>query len=107
MGTIVKNNEAKNRYEIFIDDQLAGFEDYTLSQGVIAYNHTETLPQFAGKGIAQQLARKILEEARNRDLKVLPYCPFIAKFIAKNQEAFLDLVPIERRGEFGLPQSAL
>lgn len=107
MGTMVKNNEAESRFEIFVDDQLAGFEDYTLSPGMIAYNHTEVLPQFAGKGIAQQLAREILEEARRRGLKVLPYCPFVAKFIAKNQEAFLDLVPIEKRGEFGLPQSAL
>lgn len=107
MSTTVKNNETANRYEIFLDNELAGFEDYTLSPGVIAYNHTEVLPQFTGKGIAQQLAREILEEARSRGLMVLPYCPFIAKFIAKNQEAFLDLVPIEKREEFGLPQSAL
>ncbi len=105
MSATVKKNETTSRYEIFVDGELAGFEDYTLSPGVIAFNHTEVLPQFAGKGVAQQLAREILEDARGSGLKVLPYCPFVAKFIAKNLGSYLDLVPMEKRSVFGLPQN--
>jgi predicted GNAT family acetyltransferase len=105
MSTIVKDNVANNRYEIYLDDKLAGFEDYTLTSSVIAFNHTEVLPEFAGQGIAKRLTTEILEDARRRDLHVLPYCPYLAKFIAKHRDAYLDLVPIEKRKEFGLAQS--
>ncbi len=102
MGTIVKDNVESNRYEIYVDDRLAGFEDYSLAPGRITFNHTEVFPEFAGKGVAPQLATEILEDARRRGLKVLPYCPYVAKFIAKNADKYLDLVPVENREGFGL-----
>lgn len=106
MSTVVKDNIESKRYEIFVDGHLAGYADYSLSRGQITYIHTEVFPEFTGKGVARQLAREILVEAGSRDLQVLPRCPFIAKFIAKNLGAFLDLVPIEKRIEFDLPIAA-
>jgi predicted GNAT family acetyltransferase len=45
----------------------------------------------SGQGIGSKLARGALEQARTHGLKVVPKCPFIAAFIAKNAE-FADLV---------------
>ena len=42
-----------------------------------------------------------LSEARERGLRVLPQCPFVAEHIREHPE-WLDLVPEDRRAEFGL-----
>jgi uncharacterized protein len=42
-----------------------------------------------------------LRSARQRGLNVLPFCPYVRGFIAKNSE-FLDLVPEQDRARFNL-----
>jgi predicted GNAT family acetyltransferase len=90
------------RYELRIDGALAAIEEYTLEDGVISFNHTEALEGFEGTGAARQLAERILDEVRTRGLQVLPVCPYLSSFIAKHPEAYLELVPADRRAEFGL-----
>ena len=48
-----------------------------------------------------ELARASLDDARRRELRVLPYCPFIRAFIEGHDE-YLDLVPETKRGAFAL-----
>lgn len=52
--------------------------------------------ELAGTGAARQLVSEILTDARHRGLAVLPYCSYVAGFIRKNSEQYLDLVPTER-----------
>lgn len=47
--TTVRDNLEKNRYEIYDSDQLAGFSDYTLTHGKIAFIHTEVGAALKGK----------------------------------------------------------
>ncbi|MBQ1115990.1 GNAT family N-acetyltransferase [Streptomyces sp. C3-3] len=94
----------KSRYEIFAGDdgtEIAGFAEYRLSEGALAFIHTETEPRFAGRGLGGLLARGALDDARARGLHVLPYCPFIRGWIGKHPE-YADLVPDARRAHFGL-----
>jgi hypothetical protein len=100
--TTLTDDTGTNRYELRIDGELAAFEDYTLGDGVISLNHTETVDGFEGRGAARQLAERILDEARARGLGVLPFCPYIASFIGTHRERYLDLVPADRRAGFGL-----
>jgi len=90
------------RYELRVDGAPAAIEEYTLEHGVISFNHTEALEGFGGTGSARQLAERILDEARTRGLQVLPVCPYISSVIGKHPETYLDLVPADRRAEFGL-----
>lgn len=53
--------------------------------------------------MALELETYILEDARKRDLAVLPYCPYLASVIRKNPDAYLDLVPVPKRKQIGLP----
>ena len=103
MSQIVTDNIERSRFELHIDGELAAFEDYTLEPGVISFNHTESLPAFAGQGVARMLVEEILAEARRRGLSVLPYCGYVAGIIRKNPDAYLDLVPADRRADFNLP----
>lgn len=102
---VTTDNPAASRYEIHVGSELAGFIDYRLRHdhgaGVISLIHTEVEPAFQGAHLATHLARFSLDDARARGLSVLPFCPYINSWIKKHPE-YADLVPAERRGEFGL-----
>ncbi|MFE2009152.1 GNAT family N-acetyltransferase [Streptomyces sp. NPDC059491] len=100
----VTDRPEKSRYEILAGDdgtEIAGFAEYHLSDGEIAFLHTETDSRFAGRGLGGLLARGALDDARARGLRVLPYCPFIRGWIGRHP-AYADLVPADRRARFGL-----
>ena len=102
---VVSDNPAASRYEMHVGSELAGFIDYRLRDDhgaeVISLIHTEVEPAFRGAHLATHLARYSLDDARARGMSVLPFCPYINSWIKKHPE-YTDLVPEERRGEFGL-----
>jgi predicted GNAT family acetyltransferase len=100
-GPIVTDNPAESRYELHVGGELAGFVRYHLRGQQITLIHTEVDPRFQGAGLATHLARYSLDDARNRNLAVLPSCPYIRSWIRKHLE-YADLVPDGRRTEFGL-----
>jgi uncharacterized protein len=97
----VADNPEKARYEVLADGDLAGFAAYELTHNDIAFTHTHTEARFQGKGIAGYLVQAALDSARERGLRVLPYCPFVRKWIGEHPD-YADLVPADRRAEFGL-----
>ncbi len=78
----VRDNRVAHRYEIYDEDQLAGFSEYKLSKGKIAFTHTEVDPALSGRGLASKLVARELAEARDRGLAVFPFCPHARKVIA-------------------------
>ncbi|MGA8746075.1 MAG: GNAT family N-acetyltransferase [Solirubrobacterales bacterium] len=90
-----------DRYELSVDGEMAGFTAYRLRPGLIAFIHTEVDERFQGRGLADKLIRFALEDARTRELAVLPFCPFVNAFIERNR-GFEALVPDRYRGQFGL-----
>jgi predicted GNAT family acetyltransferase len=91
----VKNNEAKQRYEIRIDDQLAELK-YERDGNGIVYIHTGVPPALEGHGLANKLAHTALEDARAAKLTVVPQCPFVAQYIREHSEYLPLLSPSER-----------
>jgi predicted GNAT family acetyltransferase len=98
---VLTDNPAASRYEMHVDDELAGFVDYKLQGETISLVHTEVEPAFQGARLATHLARFSLDDARKRGLHVLPYCPYINSWIKKHPD-YTDLVPEDDRAEFGL-----
>ncbi len=90
MSSAVTDNAADHRFELKAGDHVA-VAYYTLAPGIVTFTHTEVPPALSGQGIGSKLARGALEQVRARGLKVVPKCPFISAFIAKNPE-FADLV---------------
>jgi|tagenome__1003787_1003787.scaffolds.fasta_scaffold20378820_2 uncharacterized protein len=97
----IRDNTEDRRFEIWVDGELAGFTTYVLRSGVISFLHTELDSRFQGRGLGQQLIAAALRSARQRALKVLPFCPYVRSFIAQNSE-FSDLVPEQDRARFNL-----
>lgn len=81
----------RSRYELRSGDQLLGFIDYRLSEHAIVLVHTEVPEAFSGQGHAARLAEGALADARERGLRVVPSCPYVASYIEKHPE-HADLV---------------
>ena len=87
----VTDNPDKARFEITADGELAGFAQYYLRDGQIAFTHTETDDRFRGHGLGGHLVQAALDTARERHLAVLPYCPFVKSWIGAHPE-YADLI---------------
>jgi predicted GNAT family acetyltransferase len=101
MSIRVADAPERERYEIFDGDELAGFAQYRTSEGPIAFMHTEIDPRFEGRGLASQLIRVALADARARGLEVLPFCPFVNGYIQRHDEWEDVIPPAYRKGFAG------
>jgi uncharacterized protein len=101
MDLQVTDNTDQSRFEIRADGELAGFVQYEVRDNEIDFTHTQTDDRFRGHGIAGRLVLSALETARERNLMVLPYCPFVRSWITGHRE-YSDLVPADRRAQFDL-----
>jgi predicted GNAT family acetyltransferase len=50
------------------------------------FPHTEVEPAFEGRGIASRLARRALDDARQRGLQVVPACSFFRVYLRRHPE---------------------
>jgi uncharacterized protein len=92
---------ARDRFEVTVDGELAGFLVYRSRKGLLALIHTEVEERFEGRGLGGRLARFALERAREEGLAVLPFCPFVNEWIRRHPE-YSDLVPAAYRANFDL-----
>jgi uncharacterized protein len=91
----------RDRYELSIDGEVVGFTAYRARPGLIAFIHTEVDEEHQGQGLGDRLIGLTLEDAREKGLAVLPFCPFVRGFIERHRE-FEALVPGNYREQFGL-----
>lgn len=101
MTTEVEDVPSRSRYEIRVDGAVAGFAEYELSGDEIAFTHTVVEPAFEGQGLAGRLVQRALDDARDAGLSVVPYCPYVRRWISQHPE-YLDLVPVAKQEELGL-----
>ena len=86
----VTKNEAQSRWEAHVDGELAGIASYRIAGDSIVFHHTSVPKQFGGQGVAGELAKASLDDARAQRMKVVPQCSFYATYIAKNAQ-YADL----------------
>jgi predicted GNAT family acetyltransferase len=79
--------------------------EYRYYKGDMAFLHTFVPESRRGEGIASALAEFALDFARAEALRILPFCPFMAKYIQEHP-AYLDLVHHLDRGEFFPPNQS-
>ncbi|MFU8853412.1 GNAT family N-acetyltransferase [Micromonospora sp. SL1-18] len=94
MSYLVEDAPAKRRFEILVDDALAGFTAYQLHDAVLVLTHTEVDERYRGMGVGQALVRGTLDQLRERGDRLVPKCPFVAAFIRRHPE-YADLVVAE------------
>ena len=84
-GLHVINNEDGRQFEIRLNDMVAKIP-YNFRDDMIALFHTEVPEELRGHGLASRLAEYALNYAKDHQLKVLPYCPFVSKYIKEHPE---------------------
>ena len=87
----VVDNPPELRYEIWADERLAGTIRYTLDGDVVTMVHTEVDPAFEGQGLGRALVAGALDDVRAQGRRVIPLCPFVAKYVTRHPE-LTDLV---------------
>jgi predicted GNAT family acetyltransferase len=92
---IVRDNASASRLEIQLGDQIA-FAEYRLDPRTITFTHTRVPEALRGKAIGTQLITAGLSLARERNLKVVPECPFFAAYIRAHPETEDLLAPAAR-----------
>jgi uncharacterized protein len=74
------------RYEARLGGRRVGVAAYHVTDGRVVFPHTEVEPALEGRGIASRLARRALDDARARGLKVVPACSFFHMYIRRNPQ---------------------
>lgn len=78
-------NTDDHRFEFYIDDSVA-FIEYKLKGDDILLMHTEVPEALQGIGIGYALILKAFQEIEQKELRVVPLCPFIKSFLRKNPD---------------------
>ena len=91
MDIEVRDNPQASRYEARDGDDVAGYAEYRLQDGLVVLTHTVVDDAFEGRGVGSALARTALDDARERGLAVQPRCSFIRGWIDKHPD-YADLV---------------
>lgn len=52
----------------------------------IIIDHTEVDPTFGGRGVGKKLLMALVEFARNKNIKIVPLCPFAKAMFDKMEE---------------------
>jgi predicted GNAT family acetyltransferase len=88
----IQDVSAKERFEAHDETgALAGFVTYQVTGNIVVYTHTETQPDFAGHGVGSQLARAVLQDAKDKGRTVVLMCPFISSWVESHHE-FDDII---------------
>ena len=99
---VVADHPERRRFEIHVGDALAGFTEYRPRGDRYAFVHTEIGDEFGGRGLASRLIKDTLDEMRSRGIAVLPFCPFVKRYIQRHAD-YRDLVPADEREKFEIP----
>ncbi len=85
MQNSIINNIKLSRFETKINGEFA-YVDYRFYKDDIALMHTFVPEVGRGKGISSALAKFALEYVKEQNLKLIVYCPIIAKYIKLHPE---------------------
>jgi len=86
----VRDNPRASRFELRVNGVLVGYVTYRDVRSGCAFEHTVIAAEHQGMGLASQLIRSALDEARASGRSVLPFCPFVRSFVQQHP-AYVDL----------------
>ncbi|MFC7844375.1 GNAT family N-acetyltransferase [Streptomyces sp. NPDC001046] len=86
----VQRVDERQRYEIHVDGRRAGLTAYRDRGEQRVFFHTEIDDAFAGRGLASELVGRALADVRASGKRIVPVCPYVAKYLKKHEE-FADL----------------
>jgi predicted GNAT family acetyltransferase len=78
---------SKGSFDISVDGKQAGKMTFVFAgPDKIIIDHTEVNPEYNGKGYGKKMVSKAVEFAREKNIKIIPLCPFAKKVFDKTPE---------------------
>ncbi len=93
----ITNNKKQSRFEYQLPDGEYVTLDYRWLKGSMALMHTFVPTVARGSGMGAEFIQKVLDAVRDMNLKIIPYCTFVAKFI-KEHPGYADMIDEAHRG---------
>lgn len=90
MADEVVDNTGEHRFELALEGEVAAAY-YQMDNGRMVFVHTEVPQRFSGRGIGSRLAKGALDAARERGVRVILKCPFMASYASRHPE-YADLI---------------
>jgi predicted GNAT family acetyltransferase len=85
-------NGSKGYFYISVDGKQAGKMTFVFAgPDKIIIDHTEVNSEYNGKGFGKKMVAKAVEYAREKNIKIIPLCPFAKKVFDKTPE-FRDVL---------------
>lgn len=81
----ITQNPAENRFETQIEGRLSKL-DYLEDGDTIVMTHVGVHPDDRGQGVAAKLTEVALAYARDKSLRVIPMCSYVATYIRRNPQ---------------------
>ncbi len=80
-------NEKKGYFYVKVDDTIEAKMTFVFAgPHKIIIDHTEVNPGHSGKNFGKKMVEKAVLFAREKELKILPLCPFAKKVFDKTPE---------------------
>ena len=74
-----RHDHAGHLFEGRFKDQVVQDDKYHLT-------HTEVPKELQGKGAARKLVEKVLQYIKDKNMRVVPSCTYVARYIDRNQQ---------------------
>ncbi len=82
----IKYNEKTHQSLAFDGDRIIGHCDYQIKEGKWHLTHTVVMSEYGGRGIAKQLVKEVIAQARKANVKIVPICSYVQKMVLHNDE---------------------
>lgn len=76
----------RSRYEAHDNGELLGVLTYHRTPGMVIFDHTEVEPAARGRGVASALSAVAVADARQDDVRVVPTCSYVRRWIEGHPE---------------------
>lgn len=90
MNGEIRHEPTRGRFTLEMDGAVAYLIYREVAAGTLDFDHTFVPPALRGGGVASRLTEHALRYARAQGAKVIPSCPFVARYIERHPE-FRDL----------------
>lgn len=82
----IEHDKAESRFVVHLGDEDAELTYSLVGASLIDLQHTYVPDSARGQGIAEALAKAALAFARENNLRVVPTCPFVRRWLASHPE---------------------
>jgi len=85
------DDNSKGAFLVMEGDEQLGEMVVSIAGQNLTVHHTEVSPKGEGKGLAKEMLAAMVDYARERSLKVIPFCPFVHAQFKRHPELYTDI----------------